>query len=129
MSGCPPIVRRYRCSSPASGRDRFTAPWTFTLITSADAEPARLADIEILAGLDAVDCLDVFASAEVVIGNDTGLTHLAALTEHPDGTGPHVIGLYGRHGNLRSLPHDGSLNSGPLRADSSNLVSRATKKC
>lgn len=81
--------------------DRFTAPWTFTLITSADAEPARLADIEILASLDAVDCLDVFASAEVVIGNDTGLTHLAALTERADGTSPHIIGLYGRHAHTK----------------------------
>jgi ADP-heptose:LPS heptosyltransferase len=39
----------------------------------------------------------VFASAEMVIGNDTGLTHLAALAEGPDGRAPHVIGLYGRH--------------------------------
>jgi hypothetical protein len=81
--------------------ERFPAPWTFTLITSADAEPVTLDGIEVLAGLDAVDCLDVFASAEVVIGNDTGLTHLAALTECPDGTGPHVIGLYGRHAHTK----------------------------
>lgn len=80
---------------------RFPAPWTFTLITSTDAEPVQLADMEILVGLDAVDCLDVFASAEVVIGNDTGLTHLAALTERPDGTGPQVIGLYGRHAHTK----------------------------
>lgn len=77
--------------------ERHSAPWTFTLITSTDAEPVTFDGIEVLASLDAVDCLDVFASAEVVIGNDTGLTHLAALTERPDGTGPHVIGLYGRH--------------------------------
>ena len=81
--------------------ERFPAPWTFTLITSTDAKPAPLADIEILAGLDAPACLDMFASAEVVIGNDTGLTHLAALTERPDGTGPHVIGLYGRHAHTK----------------------------
>lgn len=81
--------------------ERFPAPWTFTLITSNDAELTPLAEIEILAGLDAVDCLDVFASAEVVIGNDTGLTHLAALTERPDGTGPHVLGLYGRHAHTK----------------------------
>jgi ADP-heptose:LPS heptosyltransferase len=43
----------------------------------------------------------VFASAQVVIGNDTGLTHLAALTERPDGTRPEVIGLYGRHAHTR----------------------------
>ncbi len=80
---------------------RFPVPWTFTLITSTDAEPTPLEGIEILPGLDAVDCLDVFASAEVVIGNDTGLTHLAALTERPDGTSPHVIGLYGRHAHTK----------------------------
>ncbi|MGH4014750.1 MAG: glycosyltransferase family 9 protein [Pseudonocardiaceae bacterium] len=80
---------------------RFPAPWTFTLITSTDAEPTPLDGIEILAGLDAVDCLDVFASAEVVIGNDTGPTHLAALTERPDGSSPHVVGLYGRHAHTK----------------------------
>lgn len=81
--------------------ERFPAPWTFTLITSGDAEPTTFDGIEVMVGLDAVDCLDVFASAEVVIGNDTGLTHLAALTERPDGTGPHVIGLYGRHAHTK----------------------------
>lgn len=80
---------------------RRTASWTFTLITGADTQPAQRTDIEILADMDAVDCLDVFASAEIVIGNDTGLTHLAALTERPDGTGPQVIGLYGRHSHSK----------------------------
>ena len=81
--------------------ERFSAPWTFSLITSIDAETVVPGDIEVLSGLDAVDCLDVFASADVVIGNDTGLTHLAALTERPDGTGPQVIGLYGRHAHTK----------------------------
>jgi hypothetical protein len=80
---------------------RSAAPWTFTLITGTDTGPAALAGIDVLAGPDAVDCLDVFASAEMVIGNDTGLTHLAALAERADGTGPHVIGLYGRHAHTR----------------------------
>lgn len=81
--------------------ERSAAPWTFTLITSTDAEPVAPAGIDVLAGPDAVGCLDVFASAEMVIGNDTGLTHLAALTERADGTGPHVIGLYSRHAHTR----------------------------
>jgi hypothetical protein len=81
--------------------ERFSALWTFSLITSADAEAVVPGDIMALVGLDAVDCLDVFASADVVIGNDTGLTHLAALTERPDGTGPQVIGLYGRHAHTK----------------------------
>lgn len=80
---------------------RFSAPWTFTLITSTDAATMASDGIDVLVGVDAVDCLDVFASAEVVIGNDTGLTHLAALTERPDRTGPHVIGLYGRHAHTK----------------------------
>lgn len=81
--------------------ERLSAPWTFTLITSTDAEPVTFDGVQVLAGVDAVDCLDVFASAEVVIGNDTGLTHLAALTERPDATGPHVVGLYGRHAHTK----------------------------
>jgi hypothetical protein len=80
---------------------RIPAPWAFTLISGSDTEPMTFDGIEVLAGVDAVDCLDVFASAEVVIGNDTGLTHLAALTERPDGTGPQVIGLYGRHAHTK----------------------------
>lgn len=80
--------------------ERLAAPWTFSLITSTDAEATQHSELEILA-LDAMDCLDVFATAEAVIGNDTGLTHLAALTERPDGTGPQVIGLYGRHSHAK----------------------------
>ncbi|MFI2486863.1 glycosyltransferase family 9 protein [Promicromonospora kroppenstedtii] len=78
--------------------DARPGPWRFTLLTGNDASlgqaPGRL---DVIAGLDATDCLDVFATAALVIGNDTGLTHLAALTERPDGTSPQVLGLYGRH--------------------------------
>lgn len=81
--------------------ERQSASWTFTLVVGEAPSAIPRADIEILAGLDAADCVDVFASAEVVIGNDTGLTHLAALTERSDGTGPHVIGLYGRHAHTK----------------------------
>lgn len=69
-----------------------------TLITAPGAEPgaAPFGDlpVQVLTGLDAVDCVDVFATAELVIGNDTGLTHLAALTTRPDGSGPQVLTLY-----------------------------------
>jgi hypothetical protein len=41
------------------------------------------------------------AACDLVIGNDTGLTHLAAATRRPDGTGPHVIGLYARHSHTK----------------------------
>lgn len=87
--GYAAIARALRALHPA--------PWRFTMITSAAGDRVPCDDIEILPGPDAVDCLDVFASAAVVIGNDTGLTHLAALTQRPDGTGPEVIGLYSRH--------------------------------
>lgn len=49
----------------------------------------------------AADCVDVFADAELVIGNDTGLTHLAALTRRGDGTGPTVLGLASRHAHTK----------------------------
>jgi hypothetical protein len=49
----------------------------------------------------AADCVDVFADAELVIGNDTGLTHLAALTRRADGTGPTVLGLASRHAHTK----------------------------
>lgn len=80
-----------------------TVPWRFTLITGANATPPSTitATMDVLTGPNAADSLDVFASAEVVIGNDTGLTHLAALTRRLDGTSPHVIGLYGRHAHSK----------------------------
>jgi hypothetical protein len=84
---------------------RSGAQWHFTLVTGRDArvEPAAATGVQldVLSGPAAVDCLEVFAGAELVIGNDTGLTHLAALTQRPDGTGPQVIGLYGRHAHTK----------------------------
>jgi hypothetical protein len=81
--------------------DRAAAPWTFHVITNSDTASNRAPiadlDFEILAGVESADCLDVFASAELVIGNDTGLTHLAALTQRRDGTSPQVVGIYGCH--------------------------------
>jgi hypothetical protein len=79
-------------------------PCRFTLVTGTSPlaqATALTAPLEILPGVSAADCIDVFASAEIVIGNDTGLTHLAALTCRPDGTSPHVIGLYGRHAHTK----------------------------
>ncbi|MFI9487381.1 glycosyltransferase family 9 protein [Promicromonospora sp. NPDC052451] len=78
--------------------DARPGPWRFTLLTGNGASPTQVSTgLDVVAGLDATDCLDLFATAALVIGNDTGLTHLAALTERPDGTSPQVIGLYGRH--------------------------------
>lgn len=78
---------------------RHPAPWRFTLVTGTNTPPmaAVTAMMDVRRGWAAADCVDLFACAEIVIGNDTGLTHLAALTCRPDGSSPHVIGLYGRH--------------------------------
>lgn len=94
----PRLMRRCRLEMTTS-----TGDGPHTVHTGHGAQPKfeAVPGIEVLAGLDAVDCLDVFASAELVIGNDTGLTHLAALTERADGTGPEVIGLYGRHAHTK----------------------------
>lgn len=72
-------------------------PWRFTLIPGATEPKPAAPDLSVLTRRTAAECLDVFATAAVVIGNDTGLTHLAALTQRDDGTSPQVIGLYGRH--------------------------------
>lgn len=85
--------------------DRLTASWTFTMVTGpngASTSPSA-AEIEftVLNDADAAGYVDVFASAELVIGNNTGLTHLAALTQRPDGTGPQVVGIYGSHSHTK----------------------------
>lgn len=82
---------------------------TFALITPPDLSDTELAEavaqwptpVDVLGPVDAADAVDVFARAELVVGNDTGLTHLAALTDRPDGTGPHVLGLYSRHAHTK----------------------------
>ncbi|MGC4768874.1 glycosyltransferase family 9 protein [Micromonospora sp. DT44] len=90
-------------------RARHSGAWRFSLVTPPGHQPpASVGQIEVLHGPTAVDCIDLFATAELVIGNDTGLTHLAALTIRPDGTQPHVVGLYGRHGYAKWItgsPH------------------------
>lgn len=44
---------------------------------------------------------DLFTRCDLVIGNDTGLTHLAALGRRGNGSGPPVIGLYARHSHSK----------------------------
>lgn len=67
-------------------------------------------DVEILHldGVPASDLADLFPHCRLVVGNDTGLTHLAALSRTPDGSGPPVLGLYARHSHSKwrtGLPH------------------------
>jgi hypothetical protein len=52
----------------------LVAPLDTDLTGHADADAEG---VEMLGPLDAIDALDAFAEAELVIGNDTGLTHLA----------------------------------------------------
>ncbi|MFJ6104951.1 glycosyltransferase family 9 protein [Streptomyces sp. NPDC092359] len=50
----------------------------------------------------------LFPHCHLIIGNDTGLTHLAAMTRGRDGCSPPVIGLYARHSHSKwrtGLPH------------------------
>lgn len=76
---------------------------TFGMIAplNATAPATGAGEVEMLGPLDALDALEAFADAELVIGNDTGLTHLAALSERPDGTSPQVLGLYARHSHTK----------------------------
>lgn len=53
--------------------------------------------IESVAGADLASLMDLFAHCDVVLGNDTGLTHLAALVS----ARAEVIGLYGRHSHSK----------------------------
>ncbi|MEU8927663.1 glycosyltransferase family 9 protein [Kitasatospora sp. NPDC048545] len=77
--------------------------------TTARAEPPR-GNLQVLHldGMPAEDLADLLPQTDLVLGNDTGLTHLAALARNPNGAGPHVIGLYARHSHSKwrtGLPH------------------------
>ncbi|MDI5973336.1 glycosyltransferase family 9 protein [Streptomyces sp. SL13] len=79
--------------------------WRFTLLTNDPARQAAGArldcPLDVVVRPDATDCVDLFGGCALVVGNDTGLTHLAALTARPDGTGPQVVALYGRFSHLK----------------------------
>lgn len=75
-------------------------------ITAADA-CSRIPSLR-LDGVPAADLADLFPHCSVVVGNDTGLTHLAALSRRWDGGSPPVIGLFARHSHSKwrtGLPH------------------------
>lgn len=61
-----------------------------------------------LDGALADDLADLFPHCRLVIGNDTGLTHLAAMARDSNASGPPVVGLYARHSHTKwrtGLPH------------------------
>jgi hypothetical protein len=90
---------------------RRGGPWRFTVIAARNSAPSTVFDglpVEVWHEPGAANCVDLFASAELVIGTDTGLTQLAALTTRADGSAPQVIGLYSRNAHTKwitGLPH------------------------
>ncbi|WP_257981170.1 glycosyltransferase family 9 protein [Streptomyces sp. CB02959] len=63
--------------------------------------PRRFVNVLRLDGVPAAHLVDLFPHCDLVVGNDTGLTHLAALARRPDGAGPPVVGLYARHSHSK----------------------------
>ncbi|MFE9461577.1 glycosyltransferase family 9 protein [Streptomyces californicus] len=71
---------------------------------SAEA-PRRHVQVLHLDGVPADQLADLFPHCDLIVGNDTGLTHLAAMTRSPERP---VIGLYARHSHSKwrtGLPH------------------------
>ncbi|WP_432084798.1 glycosyltransferase family 9 protein [Streptomyces sp. bgisy095] len=71
--------------------------------------PRRHVQVLHLDGAPADHLADLFPHCHLIVGNDTGLTHLAAMARGGrDGGGPPVIGLYARHSHSKwrtGLPH------------------------
>lgn len=70
--------------------------------------PRRHVQVLRLDGVPADSLADLFPHCHLIVGNDTGLTHLAAMARGRDGGSPPVIGLYARHSHSKwrtGLPH------------------------
>ncbi|MBO0916651.1 glycosyltransferase family 9 protein, partial [Streptomyces laculatispora] len=70
--------------------------------------PRRHVQVLHLDGVPADDLTDLFPRCHLIVGNDTGLTHLAALARGSGDDGPPVVGLYARHSHSKwrtGLPH------------------------
>jgi hypothetical protein len=70
--------------------------------------PRRHVQVLRLDGMPADSLVDLFPRCHLVVGNDTGLTHLAAMARGRDGSSRPVIGLYARHSHSKwrtGLPH------------------------
>jgi hypothetical protein len=100
VEGLLGVARALLSADPGSNRH-------FTLVVNEEsrAAPARSASlpVNVVLNAQATEYVDVFAASELVVGHDTGLTHLAALTIRPDGSGPQVIALHGRYSHLKWL--------------------------
>ncbi|MFG2224074.1 glycosyltransferase family 9 protein [Streptomyces sp. NPDC048644] len=72
------------------------------------AAPRRHVQVLRLDGVPTTDLADLFPHCQLIVGNDTGLTHLAAMAHGRDGGCPPVVGLYARHSHSKwrtGLPH------------------------
>ncbi|MGX8908824.1 glycosyltransferase family 9 protein [Streptomyces netropsis] len=61
-----------------------------------------------LDGVSIDHLVDLYPHCHLVVGNDTGLTHLAAMACSQNGSSPPVVGLYSRHSHSKwrtGLPH------------------------
>ncbi|MFD8258711.1 glycosyltransferase family 9 protein [Streptomyces griseoluteus] len=70
--------------------------------------PRRHVKVLRLDGMLADHLADLFPHCHLIVGNDTGLTHLAAMARGREYSGPPVIGLYARHSHSKwraGLPH------------------------
>ncbi|MFF4989308.1 glycosyltransferase family 9 protein [Streptosporangium saharense] len=70
--------------------------------------PRRHVRVLRLDGVPADHLADLFSRCHLVVGNDTGLTHLAAMTRSQNGGCPPVVTLYARHSHSKwrtGLPH------------------------
>ncbi|MGX2995781.1 glycosyltransferase family 9 protein [Streptomyces sp. JNUCC 64] len=70
--------------------------------------PQRHVQVLRLDGMPADHLADLFPHCHLIVGNDTGLTHLAAMARSRNGSSPPVIGLYARHSHSKwrtGLPH------------------------
>ncbi|MFI6730090.1 glycosyltransferase family 9 protein [Streptomyces atratus] len=70
--------------------------------------PRRHVQVLRLDGMPADQLADLLPHCHLIVGNDTGLTHLAAMARGRDGNSPPVIGLYARHSHSKwrtGLPH------------------------
>lgn len=65
-----------------------------------DDAPSGIA-IELLSDMHYSRAAQHLVACDLVVGNDTGLTHLAAATRLADGDGPQVIGLHARHSHTK----------------------------
>lgn len=101
--GAPRFLEAIR--SMASDLDRrievFIAPGKEDALLRVPDVGSTALTIRVLHDLHYSLIAQSLAVCDLVVGNDTGLTHLAAATRLPGGNGPQVIGLHARHSHTK----------------------------